>query len=370
MTYRPSIRTLWAAAILVVFASFAALSTASGANLTPQEQKLIRNAKKEGAVTIINPSMQEGTAKLLGAAFRKRYGLGSSFKYNNLRKGTGATVSQVRQEIKAGKFTVDVHVVSAPAFFYAAAKKGAFAKLDSGHWKNHEKNVKAAGQYSNYPYVVVPYAYTFVPVWNSNCPGMKDVKVTSIWDAVNPKLTGKTISPDITKSFTYTNTVIGLSQAGVNINQLWDKLKATKPIVEFRTEPKMQMVIKCERPFDMFNIGARVIQFTKRKPELTKHIKIGYFKEGHVMLGNQAVVLKGAPNTNAGKLLIEFLLTRESADLLAINESLYSFVDGWKVPEAAKAHMTEISNPLGLKDWVAAQKQFKKVRGEWTKRFR
>ena len=40
----------------------------------------------------------------------------------------------------------------------------------------------------------------------------------------------------------------------MNFDDLWDKLKATDPIVEFRTEAKMQMVVSCQRPFDMWNL--------------------------------------------------------------------------------------------------------------------
>ena len=110
-------------------------SLAEAAMITAQEKKLIRAAKKEGGVVIINPLFSDRTSKVMGPAFAKRYGLGSGFKFRNLRKGTGSTVAQVRQEIKAGKFTVDVHLVSAPGFFHAAVKRGAFLKLDSGNWK-------------------------------------------------------------------------------------------------------------------------------------------------------------------------------------------------------------------------------------------
>ncbi len=127
------IQKLWTIIILVAFASFGMASAAIGAGLAPQEKKLIRAAKKEGAVVIINPLFSDRTAKRMGPAFAKRYGLGSGFKFHNIRKGTGSTVATVRQEIKAGKFTIDVHMVSAPGFFAAAHKKGAFAKLDSAH---------------------------------------------------------------------------------------------------------------------------------------------------------------------------------------------------------------------------------------------
>ncbi|MEE9276429.1 MAG: extracellular solute-binding protein [bacterium] len=362
-----------AAAGLLAALMLASAPLASGANLTPQEEKLIRAAKKEGAVVIINPLFSERTAKRMGPAFIKRYGLGSGFKFRNLRKGTGSTVATVRQEIKAGKFTIDVHLVSAPGFFAAAGKRGAWEKLDSGYWNDSLALVKKAGQYHNYPYVVVPLAYSFQPIWNKSCPGMANFSVSSYNDVTGAHLKGKTISSDITKSFTYTNTVISLTENGaVDINAMWDKLKATAPIVEFRTEPKIQMVISCERPFDMWNLSGRVYQAVLKKPSLSKVLRVGYFKEGQVMLGNQAAVPKGAPHTSAGKLLIEFLLSKEGADIFVEGEAIYTFRANYTAPAAARPYLLDLGKTklLGMKDWVAAQRQFKKVRGAWAKRFR
>ncbi|MGW8182328.1 MAG: ABC transporter substrate-binding protein [Burkholderiales bacterium] len=357
--------------VALVSGIFAA-AAASAADLNAQEKKLIPLAKKEGAVTIINAIFSDRTAVRMAKAFKERYGLGDDFQFNNVRKGTGATVAQVRQEMKAGRFTVDVHLVSDPGFFAAAAKRGAYEKLDSGYWKNHIDLVKKAGQYSDYPYVVVPLAYTFQPVWNSACPGMENFKVTSYSDVTVAALKGKTIASDLTKSSTYTNTTISLMEAGFDTMGMFRKLKTTDPLIEFRTEPKMQLVISCERPLDMWNLSGRVYQNVAKKPELAKTLKIGYYKEGQVMLGNQAAVLKGAPHPNAGKLLIEFLLSKEGADVFVEGEALYTFLKGYQAPAAAKPYLLDLSEHklLGLKDWVAARKKFKSVRGEWTKLFK
>ena len=350
----------------------AAVSATLAADLTPQEKKLAPLAKQEGAVTLLNALFSDATANRLGPAFIKRYDLGANFKFNNLLKGTGQTVAQVRQEILAGHFTVDVLLVSAPGFFDEAAKHGAFEKLDSGYWNNHVDLLNKAGQYSDYPYVVVPFAYTFQPVWNSSCPGMANVHVSSYADTVQPALKGKTIAPDITKSFTYTNTVISLMEHGVDMTAFWDKLKATDPIVEFRTEPKMQMVISCQRPFDMWNLSGRVYQNVLKKPELAKVLRIGHFDEGEVILGNQAAVIKGAPHPNAGKLLLEFLLSKEGTDIIVEGEGVYSFMKDYTPPAAARPYLLDLNKAklLGLKDWVGAQKEFTSVREAWTKRFK
>jgi iron(III) transport system substrate-binding protein len=346
----------------------AATGVGQAQNLTPQEQKLVDAAKKEGGVTLLNPLLSDRTGQLLGEAFVKRYNLGADFKFNNLRKGTGQTVAQVRQEIIAKKFTVDILMVSAPGFFDEANKRGAFEPLDSAHWKDHEALAKQAGQYFNYPNVVIPLAYTFQPVWNASCPGMENFNVTSYADVATAALTGKTIASDLTKSITYTNTVISLMENNAtDISALWTKLKATDPIVEFRTEPKMQMVITCQRPFDMWNLSGRVYQNVIKKPELAKVLKIGSYKEGQVMLGNQAAVIKGAPHPNAGKLLIDFMLSKEGTDILVEGEASDSFRANYAPPAAAKPFLLDLSKHklLGMKDWVASAKEAKPVRDAW-----
>ena len=340
--------------------------------LTPQEKALVEAAKKEGEVTLINPIFQERTGDNITASFRKRYGLGDDFKFNNLRKGTGATVAQVRQEIQAGKFTVDAHLVSAPGFFDEAAKRGAFLELDSGQWKFSEALVKKAGQYSSYPYVVTPLAYSFQPVWNASCPGMENLKVSSYADVLDPGLKGKTIASDITKSFTYTNTVIAMFKANaLKAEDVWTKLKAQDPLIEFRTEPKMQLVISCERPLDMWNITGRVYQNIQKDASLKDKLRWSTYKEGQVMLGNQLAVLKGAPHPNAGKLLVEYILSEEGADVYAEAEVLFSFREGYTPPAEAQPYLFDLTKEklIGMEDWVGAQKDFKPVREKWQTYF-
>ena len=366
-------KSMWAVAVSAIALLAAGSVAQAGGHLNAQEKALIAGAKAEGAVTIINPLFSDRTSQRMGAAFKKRYGLGDDFKFASLRKGTGATVAQVRQEILAGKFTVDMILVSAPGFFDQAAKRGAFAELDSGYWSDFSKTMATAGQYSSYPHVVTPLAYTFQPVWNATCPGMENFNVTSYKDAVKAGLDGKTISSDITKSFTYTNTVVALGEAGaVNFNEFWPELKKTDPIVEFRTEPKMQMIISCQRPFDMWNLSGRVYQNVLKSPALAGKLKIGSYSEGQVLLGNQMAVLKGAPNPNAGKLLAEFLLSKEGSDIFVEGEAIYSLRDGYTPPASMAPYLLDLSKVklVGMKDWVAAQGDFKKVRGLWQENFR
>ena len=355
----------------VAVALLAATTVAQAADLTPQEKALVEGAKKEGAVVILNPQFSDHTGQMLGAGFIKRYDLGPNFKFNNLRKGTGATVAQTRQEIQAGKHTADMLIVNAPGFFDEAAKRDAFDAVDSGYWKDHEALATKAGQYFKYPYVLVPFAYSFQPIWNSSCPGMANYSASSYADVVKPELKGKTIASDLTKSFTYVNTALSLQEAGMNLDDLWTKLKATDPLIEFRTEPKMQMVVSCQRPLDMWNLTGRAFQDILKKPDLIKVMKFGLYKEGQVMLGNQAAVIKGAPHPNASKLFMEYMLSKEGADIMVVGEMMYTFLKDYTPPKEAEHYVFDLKKTklLGLKDWVAAQGKFKATRDAWQAKF-
>jgi ABC-type Fe3+ transport system substrate-binding protein len=133
----------------------------------------------------------------------------------------------------------------------------------------------------------------------------------------------------------------------------------------------MQMVVTCQRPLDMWNLSGRVYQNVVNKPELAKTLKVGSYREGQVMLGNQAAVIKGAPHPNAAKLFIEFMLSKEGTDIFVEGEAMYSFMKGYKPPAEAVPYLFDLDKTklLGLKDWIASSKEAKAVRDEWQAKF-
>jgi ABC-type Fe3+ transport system substrate-binding protein len=133
----------------------------------------------------------------------------------------------------------------------------------------------------------------------------------------------------------------------------------------------MQMVITCQRPLDMWNLSGRVYQNVLKKPDLAKVLKIGRYSEGQVMLGNQAAVIKGAPHGSAGKLFIEFMLSKDGTDIFIEGEAMYSFMAGYKPPPETVPYVFDMEKTklLGLKDWVAAAQLAKPVRDLWQAKF-
>jgi ABC-type Fe3+ transport system substrate-binding protein len=117
---------------------------------------------------------------------------------------------------------------------------------------------------------------------------------------------------------------------------------------------------------------ARLPERQEKARALAKILRVGSLKEGQVMLGNQAAVPKGAPHPNAGKLLLEFLLTKEGADVFVGGEAVYSFREGYTPPAHVRPYLLDLSKTklLGLKDWIGAAKKVKGIRNKWTAQFK
>ena len=153
---------------------------------------------------------------------------------------------------------------------------------------------------------------------------------------------------------------------------MWRKLKALDPVVAFTTAEKIQRIVNCEQPMDMWNLPGRVYQMIRAKPDLAKGMRWGVYKEGQVVFSHQIAVVKGAPHPNAGKLFVEFLLTKEGADVVHEGEVSYNtFLKGYKPPEHLKKYMVDFEKVkiLGFKDWLESYKKIKPMQTEWMKIF-
>jgi ABC-type Fe3+ transport system substrate-binding protein len=78
-------------------------------------------------------------------------------------------------------------------------------------------------------------------------------------------------------------------------------------------------------------------------------------------------VIKGAPNPNAAKLFMEFMLKKEGTDIFIEGEAMYSFMKGYTPPPETKPWVFDLTKTklLGLKDWIASAKLTKEVRDAW-----
>ncbi len=328
--------------------------------------KLIEAAKKEGEVHYIDATNQPRTQALLDRAFRKKYGLPESFKFTHTLRGTGEVVATVQQEIKAGQHTIDLVWVGAPAFFKAAAKEGHLLPYVSSEWKHFERAMKRAGVEADPPHWVVPSAYSFVPVWNRKCPGFANVQIKSWKDMLNPAFKGKMIIGDVRKSFTYAATWVGM-QGTLGKDFFSRFVEVTQPVIIFRTEESLQKVMSCEYPIQFWQLSGRVYQ--RVLEDKTLDLGVAWPEEGVVVLGVPMAILKGSKRPNAAKLLVDFLLSEEGMQAYIEGEAVFTFRDGFKVPEAIKKYTPEVDKVKAMPvTWPGLTiPEVKKVQDEFRK---
>lgn len=206
-------------------------------------------------------------------------------------------------------------------------------------------------------------------MWNRKCPGFADLTIRSYQDFLDARFRDKTIVSDITKSYTYSSLWLALAQV-IDLEAYMTRYRdLTAPIIMFRTEPKMQKVISCERPLDMWNLAGRVHQNRLKDPTLA--LGIGTFAEGMLMHGNYMAIPRGAPHPNAAKLFYDFLLRPEGQTELVRGEAVYSFLKDFTPPAEVQDLIRPLAelNLLSL-DWEnVTQDRLEQARAVWKRIF-
>ena len=66
------------------------------------------------------------------------------------------------------------------------------------------------------------------------------------------------------------------------------------------------------------------------------------------------------------------MLSKEGTDVVIANEAIYSFRKDYKPPPSAAPYLFDLNSTklVGIKDWIAAQGKFEKVRNAWLKVFK
>ena len=226
------------AASCTAVAMLAVATVAQAADLTPQEKALVEGTKKEGAVTLLNPIFSDRTGERLGQAFVKRYGLGDGFKFNNLRKGTGQTVAQVRQEI-VGRQVHGRHSAGQRARLLRRGRQARRVRdARQRHWKNHaeaDQEGRAVFQLSLRRGAV----RLFVPAGLEHLvPGHGELRRHQLRRRRQARAEGQDhrLRPHQEHHLHQHGASPCRRTACVDPKTFWDKLKATDPLVEFRTE--------------------------------------------------------------------------------------------------------------------------------------
>jgi iron(III) transport system substrate-binding protein len=318
----------------------------------------IEAAKKEGAVSYWDTIIQPETNDELVTAFRKAYGLPSTFAVRYTLSTTLGLVTRVEQEVNSGNVTVDIASIASPPWINGLVAQGHVMKYDSPEYKAYAKAFEA--ELGKPGYYAFNGAYVFVPMWNADA---QDFKGKSWKDVLGAVPAGRISMNDGGNSATGLLTYMGLRTI-FGLDYFKDLAKM-KPAFIVRSEATAERLVNGQDLMALGGMPTRAYQYNDRGANL----KFLFPEEGVVLLGQDSFILAKAPHPNAAKLWLDFTLSEEGQQILAKREALISGRSGFKSPLPAYAPSIDSIKVIKM-DWDhITQDDIRKAKAEWLSVF-
>jgi iron(III) transport system substrate-binding protein len=328
----------------------------------PAERDALRTtieaAKREGAVSYWDVVIQPETNDALAAAFRKHYGLPSSFAVRYTLSITTNLITRVEQEVGAGNVTIDVASIASPPWITGLIAGGHVMKYDSPEHKAYGVTFDAG--LGKAGYFAFNGAYTFIPMWSEDHRGFKGKSYRDVLGAVP---SGRISLNDSTKSATALLTYIGLRQV-LGVDYFRDLAKM-KPLFIVRSEATAERLVSGEDLMAFGGMPTRAYQYNERGARL----KLMFPDEGIVLLGQGSFILAKAPHPNAAKLWLDFTLSEAGQTILAQREALISGRSGFKSPLPDYAPPIDQLKLIKMDYGAITTDDLNKARAEWVNLF-
>ena len=273
-----------------------------------QDAALIQAAKKEGKV-VWYTSLALPSSTAIAHYFEKKYP-GVSVEVH--RTGSQRVLQRVMQEAGAGIKNVDLIHTSDAGHFELLKDKNMLMKYSPQAVSSFPDGFKdKAGYYYGMRATLSVIAY------NPKSIAEKDAPKT--WkDLLNPKWSGKEVSAHPGYSGIIMTHVLALVNAN-GWEYFRDLAKNKLHLVQSANDPA-GLVASGERPLGVN--GAEYFYYKTQKQG--NPIKIVYPKEGVPLVVSPIAIAKDAPHANAVKLFMEFIFAKDSQQLLADKEGLYT----------------------------------------------
>ncbi len=309
-------------------------------------QQLIDAAIKEGAVTMYAAQIAELMDAQI-AAFNKRF---PQIKVTYTRQNSAVIDTQIRAEVQAKKFSVDVISNSGDGYM----EKYLTELKILGTYKPPTADKYLASDTTNgawYPISAVVNAFAY------NTQLVKAADAPKSWaDFLNPAFNGRrsyilpTSDCGIGNVF-FTGQVLGLD-LGLPYQTYWKALAATKPPLITGSTAQVPSLVSGQNMVSyLFDTQVFAAQATGNQP-----IEFVYPKEGAAPCWHSTQITADPPHPNAAKLFMNWLLSKEG-QMIGI-EKFKSFSLRTDMPAPAGV-------PAGFKVWHYSLLEWKKTHPTW-----
>lgn len=288
------------------FATLIALAVTSALPVTPafaQSEELIAAAKKEGKVVWYTTIIIDQAVRPLAAAFEKKY---PGIKVEFSRAGSAETALKIINEGRAGQTKADVF--DGTATFSSIMPAGLVAPYKPVNAAPYQSEFKDP----NGHWTALVMYYLSVGV---NTKLVSDADAPKTYeDLLNPKWKDKMVwavvgEPSGAPGFVGNILMTMGEQKGMEYLRALAKQNVTNMTTSQRTV--LDRVILGDFPLGLMIFNHHTVISAKQGAP-TKILKVEPFVGAASLVG----LLKNSPNPNAGKLLIEFLLSKEGQEVL------------------------------------------------------
>jgi iron(III) transport system substrate-binding protein len=307
-----------AASLLSPFGTTPAHAAAKIDSNDPVFGPLIEGAKKEGTVTITGNLLQKAEGrKGFADAMKEYYGLPTSFNVNWLVKGVGPTQKQIEDEVASNRVSVDVLMLNIVGWAESLAKRGKLLSFDAPEYKNFA-HLEGKPMFLNRPYYVCDPGFLFAISWNADV--IKDTQFTSWFDLLKPEFKGKISCQSARLTPSAAICFHGMKNSPEIGMDFFKRLAKQEVATIQLSEQGADKVVSGEFPICLGS-GLRLYGYWQQG---AKQVHMSIPKEGAVLLPNYWLGLANAPHPNAAKLVLNYVRTKESADLLMDREARMS----------------------------------------------
>ena len=318
---------------------------AFSAELFAQSAAVIEAAKKEGGKVVAYGSLESEAFDAVKAGFEKKTGL----QLDYWRASGTKTMERAVSEYRSGKPLYDAILLNANVA-RLVAKEGILAKYDSPSAAQFLKEAIDPVLGPSYRNVIIGVIYNKSMLSPAEAP-------KTLEDLARPQFKGKIAMPDPGQHVTTTQwlanlqKVIGQEKADKFIRDL----ASQKPILVESFIPSAERVTGGEVP-----LAITYVIYAYTYPQ--KGAPVDYVRLGKMMGdGHYALLSNKSPRPNAGKAFIDYLLSEDSARILA---KMGEFVNRKGIyPPLADADKIQFvpMDDFSIKEYAEKRKEFQKL---------
>lgn len=299
------LKKVFAAGILcMVTLGIAACGGGGAVPGSPQDNK---KASGEGTVMLYS-SMQEDQLNAIKQAFEKKY---PNIKLDYYFAGTGKVITKIATEAKNGQVAADVIWVGDPADYIGFKKLGILEKYDSPEAAAIDKSfIDPEGYYTGARMMNMGIAYNTNKVSKEEAP--------KNWnDLLDPKWKGQIVMTDPGTAGTTKYAVGALMESSQYGKAYFEKLKANGTELQSGTTATHNQIAA-----GAYKVGMCLDYVTNNLKSKGSTIEFVYPEKDIVSIFSPIALVKGAKNQQNGKLLYDFILSKEGQEVLVANNLL------------------------------------------------